>query len=205
MTVLARRMAVAMLAILATALALAPGGAAGLSCGTLPGDEEIAITSGWPQAAPMEHVFIATVLGIRAERGDANTWGEWLTVRMDAVLRGNLPLATIEVFNPSLGSGGWIGFSVGSQFLIAAYPNVTVDGSDRPISTWQCAPNEKIASVERFNELVAFSADPRISNTAMPPPDPPISLPQVAGLALVVTGLVLAARRRMGGDGSVHR
>jgi|SRR5687768_3285201 len=205
MTVLARPIAMATLGILAAALALAPGRAAALSCGTLPGDEEIAITSGWPQDAPMEHVFIATVLGIRAERGDANTWGEWLTVRMDAVLRGDLPTATTDVFNPSLGSGGWIGFSVGSQFLIAASRQVTADGSDRPISTWQCAPNEKITSVERFNELVALSADPRISNTAMPPPAPPINLPQVAGLALVATAVVLAARRRMGGDGSVHR
>ena len=204
MTVLARPIVVAMLGILATALALAPGRTAALSCGTLPGDEEIAITSGWPQDAPMEHVFIATVLGIRADRGDASTWGEWLTVRMDAVLRGDLPLATTEVFNPSLGSGGWIGFSVGSQFLIAAYSKSTVDGSERPISTWQCAPNEKITSLERFNELVALSADPLISNTAMPPPDPPTNLPQVAGLALVATAVVLAARRRMGGDGSVH-
>ena len=204
MSVLVRPIAVAMLGILATALALAPGRTAALSCATMPGDEEIAITSGWPQDAPMEHVFIATVLGIRAERGDANTWGEWLTVRVDAVLRGDLPLATTEVFNPSLGSGGWIGFSVGSQFLIAASPQATVDGSDRPISTWQCAPNEEITSVERFNELVALSVDPRISNTAMPPPNPPTNLPQVAGLALVATAVVLAARRRMGDDGSVH-
>ena len=204
MTLLARPMAVAVLGILATALALAPGRTAALSCGTMPGDEEIAIISGWPQDAPMEHVFIATVLGIRAERGDAQTWGEWLTVRMDAVLRGDLPLATTEVFNPSLGSGGWIGFSVGSQFLIAASPQATAGGSDRPISTWQCAPNEKITSVERFNELVALSAAPRISNTAMPPPGPPIGLLQAAGLALVATSVVLTARRRMGGDGSVH-
>jgi hypothetical protein len=205
MTALARPIAVAMLGILATAVVLAPGRTAALTCATMPGDEAIAITSGWPQAAPMEHVFIATVLGIRPERGDANTWGEWLTLRMDAVLRGDLPLATIDVFNPPLGSGGWIGFSVGSQFLIAASPQVTADGSDRLISTWQCAPNEKITSVERFDELVALSADPRISNTAMPPPDPPITLPQVAGLALVATAVVLAARRRMGGDGSVDR
>ena len=205
MTVLPRPISMAILAFLATAVVLAPGRTAALSCGTLPGDEEIAITSGWPQDAPMEHVFIATVLGIRADRGDANTWGEWLTVRIDAVLRGDLPLATTEVFNPSLGSGGWIGFSVGSQFLTAASPQATADGGDRPISTWQCAPNEEITSVERFNELVALSADPRISNTAMPPPDPPIKLPQVAGLALVAAAVVLAVRRRMGDDGSVHR
>lgn len=204
MTVLAKPIAVVILGFLTTGLALAPGRTAALSCGTLPGDEEIAITSGWPQDAPMEHVFIATVVGIRADRGDAQTWGEWLTVRMDAVLRGDLPLATTEVFNPSLGSGGWIGFSVGRQFLIAAYTNVTIEGSDRPISTWQCAPNEEIRTVERFNELVALSADPRISNTAMPPPGPPADLLQVAGLALVATSVVLAARRRMGGDGSVH-
>ncbi len=205
MTVRARPIAMAIFGILATAAALAPGRTAALSCGTLPGDEEIAITSGWPQAAPMEHVFIATVLSIRADRGDANTWGEWLTVRIDAVLRGDLPVATTEVFNPSLGSGGWIGFSVGSQFLIAAYSKVTFEGSDRPISTWQCAPNEKITSVQRFNELVALSADPRISNTAMPPPVHRPTRPRLPVSRSSPQRSSLAARRRMGGDGNVHR
>jgi hypothetical protein len=164
----------------------------------MPGDEEIAITSGFPQAAPMEHVFIATVLDIRSERGDADTWGEWLTVRMDAVLRGDLPLTTSEVFNPPLGSGGWIGFTVGSQFLIAAHPSF--DEDDGWISTWQCAPNEEITSVERFAALVALSANPLIADTGMPPPDPPISPLQIAGLALVAAAVVVATRRRMGSD-----
>lgn len=167
----------------------------GLTCGRTPDDLEVAITSGWPQASPADHVVIATITDILPERGDAFTWGERLTVQIDAVLRGDLPLMTLEIFNPPLGAAGWPDFRVGGQFLIVAHPDTSNGGR---LSTWLCPPNEEISSIERFNHLVAMAASPRISNTAMPPPPAPIVLFQATGLVLIGLAVSLVVRGRMG-------
>ena len=195
-----RRLACALL--LGATLAIAHDPTLGISCARLPDDLQVAITSGWPPAAPADHVVIATITDLRAERGDASTWGEHLTVRIDAVLRGNLPLATIEIFNPPLGTSGWPDFRIGGQFLIVAHPDASNGGR---ISTWLCPPNEEITSVERFNQLVALSLDPRISDTAMSPPEPPFGWQQPAGLVLISLAVVFIARRSMSVHDGLHR
>lgn len=174
--------------------------ALGLSCATPPNGAELAITSGWPEAAPLDYVVIATIRDIQPVNGDSGTWGEVLVVRVDAVLRGDLSLSTTEIFNPPLGSPGWPWFTAGGQFLIGAH--ASSEGTGGRISTNLCAPNEEIASPDRFHELVALSAEPRLSNTAMPRPG---SFP-TWGLGLVVLGcaITIAARRSMGGRDNVH-
>jgi hypothetical protein len=123
-----------------------------------------------------------------------------LGIHVDAVLRGDLPMSTSAIFNPPLGASGWIGFRPGAQFLIAANPNY--DGTDGQLSTFLCAPNEEITSPDRFAELVSLSAEPRLSDTALPTSSP---LPWW-GLALLLLGVTLgvAARSNRRFDGSIR-
>ena len=137
---------------------------AGLSCGPTEGFADEMVRDGWPQAAPYEHVVIATVLEVRPERDDSATWGEVLHVRLDAVLRGNLPLTTTEIFNPPLGGSGWIGFRAGGQYLIGAHDPDEASGGRVP--TFLCAANEEITSEARFTEFVSYAAAPRLPDTA---------------------------------------
>lgn len=174
--------------------------AAGLTCATPPDGAELAIRSGWPEVAPFEFVVIATIRDITPANGDASTWGEVLGIHVEAVLRGDLPMSTSAIFNPPLGASGWLGFRPGAQFLIAAHPNF--DGTDGQLSTFLCAPNEEITSPERFNELVSFSAEPRLSDTAVPPNS---ALPRWGvTLLLLGTALGIAVRRNRRSHGSVH-
>jgi hypothetical protein len=184
-----------------TAWAAMPEPTAALTCATAPNGAELAIRSGWPEAAPLDHVLIATILEIQPVNGDAGTWGEVLTVNIDAMLRGDLPPSTVEIFNPPLGSPGWPWFTPGGQFLIAAHANGG-EASGGRISTNLCAPNEEITSADRFQELVALSAEPRLADTAMRPVSP---LP-FAGVGLVLLGLTLATvrRRSMRSNDRVH-
>jgi hypothetical protein len=174
--------------------------AAGLTCAKPPNGAELAIRSGWPEAAPFEHVVIATIRAIQPENGDAGTWGEVLTVDVDAVLRGDLPLSSIEIFNPPLGLSGWLGFRPGAQYLIAVNPPSEGTGG-RP-ATSLCAPNELITSPDRFAELLSFAAEPRLSNTAVPRGTPLIGW----GIAMLLVALALRviAGRSMKSDGHIH-
>lgn len=174
--------------------------AAGLTCATPPDGAELAIRSGWPEAAPFEFVVIATIRDITPANGDASTWGEVLEIHVEAVLRGDLPMSTSAIFNPPLGASGWPGFRAGAQFLIAANPNF--DGTDGQLSTSLCAPNEEITSAERFDELVSFSAEPRLSDTALPTNS---ALPWW-GVALLLLSLTIGVhvRRNRRSDDSVH-
>lgn len=187
-------------ALVITVSAGVTGHVAGLTCATPVDGAELAITSGWPDAAPFEFVVIGTIRDIQAERGDAATWGEVLSLDVDAVLRGDLPLSALEIFNPPLGSAGWLGFRPGAQYLIAANPSS--EGTGGRVSTFLCAPNEEISSPERFAELVSFAAEPRLPDTAMP------STSSAAGwgYALVLLDITLGAigRRRMQADGCSH-
>lgn len=141
---------------------------AGLSCAPSEGFEDEMIRDGWPEAAPYQYVVIATIDDIQPERGDSATWGEVLRVQINAVLRGDLALTTTEIFNPPLGSAGWLGFEVGHQYLIGAHP--PQEGSGGRISTFLCAANEEVTSQARFDELVSYSGAPVLSDTALEPP-----------------------------------
>jgi LPXTG-motif cell wall-anchored protein len=171
-----------------------------LTCASHPDDAaELVIGSGYPERGPYEHVVIATVLNIEPVNGDAGSFGQVLTVELDAVLRGDLPLSTPEIFNPSLGLAGWPWFNIGRQYLIPAHPNF--DGDDGRVSTFLCAPIEEISSPDRFRELVSFSPNPVLPNTSVTPPSP---LP-AAGLVLLLIAAAVAARRRIGTDDHLHR
>jgi hypothetical protein len=174
--------------------------AAGLTCATPANGAELAIRTGWPEAKPLEHVVIATIREIQPENGDAGTWGEVLTVDVDAVLRGDLPLSTLEIFNAPLGASGWVGFRPGAQYLIAAGP--ASEGTGGRPATSLCAPNEEITSPDRFAELVSFATEPRLSNTALP------SRSALTGwgiaLLLVAFTLGVVTRRSMKTDGLIH-
>ena len=147
-------------------LLLVTGPAAGLTCGPTKGYQDEAIQSGWPPDAPHEHVVIATIGDIRPIQGDSASWGEILHVRLDAVLRGDLPLDTSQIFNPPLGSSGWIPFRAGRQYLIAAHP--PSEGTYGAVQTFLCSPNEEVTSVDQFNMLVSYADDPVLADTAMP-------------------------------------
>jgi hypothetical protein len=157
----------------------------GLSCGPRHGFEDEMIRDGWPEAAPYDYVVIATIDDIQPERGDSGTWGEVLRVRIDAVLRGDVPLATTEIFNPPLGSSGWLGFEVGHRYLIGARP--PAEGTGGRIYTFLCAARA------RFDELVSYSAHPVLSDTALEPPGRVAEL----GWLLVGAALSLAAWRQI--------
>lgn len=174
--------------------------AAGLSCARLPGDLEEAIRSGWPAGAPSDYALIGTITGLTEERGDANTWGETLTVRVDAVLRGELPLSEIQIYNPPTGAAGWVGFAAGRQYFIVAS-----DAEDGRISTWACPPNEEVTSTDRFAELVAISLAPRVSNTAMTAPEAPTAPLALTGVVLISLAMLAAVRRSMQGHDRFHR
>jgi len=142
--------------------------AASLSCAPTEGYQDDAIQSGWPPDAPFEYVFIATIGEIQPVQGDSGTWGEILHLRVDAVLRGDLPLTTSEIYNPPLGSSGWLRFRAGLQYLIAARP--PAEGTHGMAYTFLCSPNEEITSVDQFNTLVSYSDHPVLADTAIPPP-----------------------------------
>ena len=164
--------------------------AAGLTCATPANGAELAIRTGWPEAEPFEFVVIATIREIQPENRDAGTWGEVLTIDVEAVLRGDLPLTTLEIFNPPLGASGWVGFRTGAQYLIAAGPPSEGTGG-RPVTSL-CAPNEEITSPDRFAELVSFATEPRLSNTAMPSRSALIGW----GIALLLAALALGVVTR---------
>lgn len=175
-----------------------------LTCGTHPPDAAAqVITVGYPRDAPYRDVFIATIERILPDRGDAMTFGATLIIRVDAVLRGDLALSTREVYNPSLGLAGWVGFREGGQFLIAAGPAV-VDGLGEVLSTFACAPNEEIRSPERFWELVRLSPRALLPATSVPRQWAEAPWATV-GLGLLALSLGLALRRTMGRNGLVHR
>ena len=191
----------ALAASLAVAISVGvTGHAAGLSCASAPDAAELAITSGWPEASPVEFVVIGTIRDIRPQNGDSATWGEVLTIDVDAVLRGDLPSSALEIFNPPLGSAGWLGFRPGAQYLIAANPSS--EGTGGRVSTFLCAPNEEITSTDRFAELVSFAAKPRLPNTAIQPTSTTVGL----GYALILMGITLGmiGRRRMRADDRFH-
>lgn len=175
--------------------------AAALTCGIERDAAEQAIVAGWPEADPYEYVFIATVLHVVPEQGGAGSSGEVLTIRIDAVLRGDLPLTTDRVFNPPLGSSGWLGFERGHEYLIAARPNWNDD--DGRVSTFLCTPNEEITSRERFAELVALAADPRLPDTALERGSVVrgIGMTVLAGAAVLAIAQLRTMRRR----GLLHR
>ena len=83
-----------------------------LTCEPSEGHAEEAIRSGWPPDAPHEYVFIATIGRISPVKGDSDTWGDIVEIRVDAVLRGDLPFATTELYNPPLDYSGWGRFRV---------------------------------------------------------------------------------------------
>lgn len=142
----------------------APVGA--IVCEPSEGHEEEAIRTGWPPDAPYEFMLIATIEEVHAIRGDRETWGELIDMRIDAVLRGDLPLATNELHNPGLGTYGWETFEVGGQYLIAASASTAETPGD--VYTSGCAPNEEVTSTARFDELVSYSAAPVLADTASP-------------------------------------
>jgi hypothetical protein len=165
-----------------------------LTCAPHPDNvAELVIRSGYPEDAPHEDVVIATIEDIRPEGGDAFTFGETLIVRIDAVLRGGLPLTTREIYNPPLGVSGWPGFTQGGQFLIAAGPAVW-EGIGDVVSTSLCAPNEQITSRDRFDQLVFMSTNPILPATSLPAPTSSFAAVGV-GLGLVLVGIALAVRR----------
>ena len=171
--------------------------AAALTCEPSEGHAREAIRSGWPPDAPHEFVFIATIGQISPVKGDSHTWGDIVEIRVDAVLRGELPLATTELYNPPLDASGWGPFRSGGQYLIAANPSA----EDTPghVYTFMCAPNEEITTARRFHELIAYSDSPTLADTALPvrgfdPSGPGWFLAADA----VVVGIVTLARSRVG-------
>lgn len=182
------------LMVTVTGATFGPQPAVALTCGGHPDDAAVVlITSGYPPAAPFEHAVIATVQEIRPVQGDAFTWGAILVVRIDASLRGGLPLDTREIYNPPLGLSGWTEFVEGGQFLVAASP-AEADGVGPVIATFLCAPNERISSPARFWELVGHAANPMLPATNLPPPTSTTTT-FAAGLALLGLAVALGARR----------
>lgn len=166
-----------------------PGPAAALTCGitaSMPTNSaELAIAGGWPDD-PYDLVVIGTLLGVDAEQGDAATSGETLTVQLDAVLVGSTPGRTVEIFNPPLGSAGWIGFEVDGQYLIAAYKD-----PEHGLSTFLCTPNQRIETRERFDQLVSFAEDPLIPDTAAALAAPEIAASPATSLGILLTLVTL--------------
>lgn len=146
-------------------LAVRPSPASGLSCGVTasmpPNSAELAIAGGWPEGAPYAAVLIGTVLAIDPEQGDAAIFGDTLTIRVDALLVGELPLPTVTVFNPPTGGPGWLGFEAGRTYLIAAF----VD-KDHGLSTGLCTPNQRVDSRKRFDYLVSIATNPVVPDTS---------------------------------------
>ena len=161
----ARRIASACL-LGAALVALGTESAASVVCEPAEGHTQEAIQTGWPPDAPYEYVLVATIQHVRPLRGDPDTWGQMLEIRVEAVLRGDLPLSTSKLYNPPLGVYGWQPFRVGRQYLIAAGPSA--NGTPGEIFTSRCAPNEEITTRERFDELVGYSERPILADTALP-------------------------------------
>ncbi len=151
-------------AVLGAALLLvAPAPSTGLVCEPADGHIAEAIQSGWPPDAPHEFVFIATV---REVPGDSRTWGHIVEIHVDAVLRGDLPLTTTQLYNPPLDASGWGPFRSGAQYLISA--NSSDHDMPGQVFTTRCSPNEEIRTADRFHELIEYAETPLLADTAMP-------------------------------------
>jgi hypothetical protein len=190
----ARSAAVIAVGVLGSLVA-APAPAEALTCAITEGAAEALIRDGWPPAAPYEYALIVTVIEITPERGDSGSYGEVLRVRTDAVLRGDAPLSTVEIFNPPLGIAGWPDFAPGHQYFIGANPPSESTGGR--IQTFLCAPNEEITTRARFAELLSYSAHPMLPSTAVSPP----SRGEWLGVILVLASLIgvgWRARRSIG-------
>lgn len=181
-------------------LVLGASPAAALTCEPSEGHAREAIRSGWPPDAPHEFVFIATIGQISPIKGDSHTWGDIVEIRVDAVLRGDLPLATTELYNPPLGSSGWGPFRSGGQYLIAANPS----RQDTPghVYTFMCSPNEEITTDDRFQELIAYSDTPVLADTALPVRGFDPATPGWLLLAAAVLGVAALSGRRVGQTGA---
>lgn len=175
---------------------LGASSAVALTCEPSEGHAREAIRSGWPPDAPHEFVFIATIGQTRPIKGDSHTWGDIVEIHVDAVLRGDLPLATTELYNPPLDASGWGPFRGGGQYLIAANPSAEDTPGD--VHTFMCSPNEEITTTDRFQELIAHSDAPVLADTALPVRgfDPSVSGSLLA--AAVVMMIVTLIRSRVG-------
>ncbi len=176
-----------------TLVLLLSGRAAALSCGitaSMPTNSaELAIAGGWPDD-PYDVVLIGIVLGIDPEQGDAATFGETLTVQVEAVLVGTTRGRTVEIFNAPLGAAGWIGFEDDGRYLIAAY-----EDEQHGLSTFLCTPNQPVASRERFDQLVSLAEAPLVPDTSMVQ-----AAPAIQGWPAIVLGVLvgfIALRRAL--------
>jgi hypothetical protein len=172
----------------AVSAVLIPTAAIGLTCANTPNGAELAIAGGWPQDAPYDYVLIGVVSVRDPIRGDAATWGEHLTVDVQAVLLGDGISSVAKILNPPTGSAGWTPFREGRRFLIAGY--VTDDG----LTTFLCTPNERITSQARAEELIALARQPTAPDTASRA-EADVS-PVVTGIGFVVLAAAIAVARR---------
>lgn len=157
------------LPLFAALLVLGSSPAGAVVCDPPPGQAAEAIQTGWPPDAPHEFVFVATIREITPVQGDSHAWGEIVELRVDAVLRGDLPLAIIDLYNPPLGASGWGPFRTGGQYLIAANPSPR--GMPGYVMTTLCSPNEEVTTEARLQELLAYSAAPVLADTAVSGPE----------------------------------
>ncbi len=173
---------------------LQAGPVTALTCGitaTMPANSaELAIAGGWPDD-PYDAVVIGAITGIRSVQGDAGTFGETLTVDLEAVLIGPKTRGAVEIFNPPLGSAGWIGFEVGTRYLIAAYAD-----EEHGLSTFLCTPNQRVDTRERFEQLISVAEHPFVPDTATNTAAPDVlGLPAaILGGLLLVTSLITLLR-----------
>lgn len=185
-----RRIALAVgAAVLAAAwlLAGAPGTAAltcGLSAARPPNAAELAIRGAWPADTQFDFVLIGTVRALRPVRGDAGAHGERVAVAVEAVLRGVDISVDETIYNPPLGSSGWLTFEVGHRYLIAGYKG------DQGLSTWLCTPNQRVDSRDRVAQFIGLAQQPTLPDGAYRPAVGINSALLSVGIALLLLALV---------------
>jgi len=107
------------------------------------------------------------------------------------VLIGPITNGAVEIFNPPLGSAGWIGFEIGTRYLISAYAD-----EEHGLSTNLCTPNQRVDTRERFDQLISVAENPFVPDTATNTAAPDVwGLPAaILGVLLLVTSLITLLR-----------